>query len=438
MNKLLTLSFIASTVVAHSPIRTDFPIFNQTVHGHKIVYFDNAATTQKPQVMIDALVDFYQKFNSNVHRNQLTFAQSTTEMYEDARAKVATFINAATPAEIVFTSGTTASINGVALMLEAQLFPGDEIVVTELEHHANILPWTNITQKTGATLRFIPVTPEGTLDLSHLEKIITRATKLVAVTLCSNAIGTHTDVQPIVQAARKVGALVLLDGAQSVAHQKTDVQELDADFFVFSGHKILGPTGIGVLYINERLHNQLPPYFYGGGMVEETTGYESSFHEAPYRYEAGTPPIAQAIALGAALNYFTQHIDFNWLATYETHLCRYAIEQLEQLEQIMLLGPINDLKKFGHMISFRVKNCSSHAVANYLGLQGISVRASKHCAHPLAIALGYPNSVRMSFFGYNTTEEIDYCIAKIKEFLADPSLWQEDEDTMTGACQIQF
>lgn len=404
-------------------LRADFPILAQKVNGNSLVACDNASTTHKPQSVIDALVHFYTTTNANIYRGIHLFAEQATSAYEAARSKVANFIGA-DPAEIVFTRGCTSGINFVAATWgQDNIQAGDEIVMTELEHHANLLPWQRIAQKNGAVLRFIPIFPDGSVDLSSLDSIITNKTKMVSVIHVSNAIGTHVDITTIIARAKEVGARVLIDAAQSVPHQKINVAQLGCDFLVFSGHKLLGPTGIGVLYIKKELHEQLPPYEVGGGMVEDVDCTHATWAPAPQKFEAGTPPIAQAIGLGAAIDYLQANINFDDLAAHEAQLCTRLIEGLSSIPGVRILGPIAELKQKGHMVSFLVENTHSHDVAAFLDSRGISVRAGHHCAQPFAKKLGYDASVRVSFYFYNTLEEVDYIIAAIRELNLNPTFF---------------
>jgi cysteine desulfurase / selenocysteine lyase len=398
-------------------LRADFPILKQKVNGYPLVVCDNASTTHKPQSVIDAIVQFYTTTNANIYRGIHLFAEQATQAYEDARKKVANFIGAF-PEEIVFTRGCTSGINFVvATWGDANIQKGDEIVLTELEHHANLLPWQRLAQKKGAVLKFIPIFPDGSVDLLHLDSIITNKTKMVSVIHVSNAIGTHVDIAAIIKRAQEVGARVLIDAAQSAPHQKINVHELGCDFLVFSGHKLLGPTGIGVLYIKKELHAALPPYEVGGGMVEDVDCTHATWAPAPQKFEAGTPPIAQAIGLGAAIDYLQTHVNFDDLAVYEAQLCTRLIDGLSSIPGVKILGPLSELKQKGHVVSFLVENFHSHDVAAFLDSRGISVRAGHHCAQPFAKKLGYDASVRVSFYFYNTIEEVDFIVAAIKELL---------------------
>jgi cysteine desulfurase/selenocysteine lyase len=400
-------------------IRKDFPILQQTVNGSPLIYFDNAATTQKPECVIAAMTDFYRTQNANIYRGVYTLTEQATSAYEQARATVAAFIGAADASEIVFTHGTTESINCVASGWAMEhLQAGDEIVITELEHHANMIPWQQVAEKKGILLRYIPVTPEGILDLTQLPTLISANTKLVAVTHVSNALGTHNDVATIIKAAHAVGAQVLVDAAQSVAHQPLNVQELGADFVAFSGHKMLGPTGIGILYVNKRLHDQMPPVQFGGGMVYHVTSHHATWQKMPYRLEAGTPAIAQALGLAAAIQYIQNNIPFDALKKHEAALCTHFIEGLEHCDRVRILGPINQLKEQGHIVSFTVEGMHPHDIATFLDQYGICVRAGHHCAQPLAQKLGIESSVRVSFYAYNTHEEVARVLEVLRKLLA--------------------
>jgi cysteine desulfurase / selenocysteine lyase len=398
-------------------LRADFPILKQEINGYPLIAFDNASTSHKPQSVIDAVVQFYTTTNANTYRGIHVFAEKATQQYEDARKKVAQFIGA-DQNEIIFTRGCTSGINFIAATwADINVQAGDEIVVTELEHHSNLLPWQRLAQKKGAILKCIPVLPDGTLDLSQLDSIITNKTKMVAVIHVSNAIGTHVDIAPIIQRAHAVGARILIDAAQSVPHRKINVHELDCDFLVFSGHKLLGPTGIGVLYIKKELHDEIEPYEVGGGMVKDVDCTDATWAPAPQKFEAGTPPIAQAIGLGAAVDYVGKHINFDDLIAYEAQLCTQLIDGLSAIEGIKILGPIAELKEKGHLVSFLVENYHSHDVAAFLDKRGIFVRAGHHCAQPFAKKLGYDASVRVSFYFYNTPEEVDALIAAIRDLV---------------------
>lgn len=398
-------------------LRADFPILSQKINGYSIAPCDNASTAHKPQQVIDAIVRFYTTSNANIYRGIHLFAEQATHLYEDARKKVAHFIGVDS-SEVIFTRGCTSGINFVvATWGQQHIQAGDEIVITELEHHANLLPWQRLAQKKGAVLKYIPIFSDGSLDLSQLNSLITHKTKMVSVIHVSNAVGTHVDVATIIARAQEVGARVLIDAAQSIPHQKINVHDLGCDFLVFSGHKLLGPTGIGVLFIAKELHAQLPPYEVGGGMVENVTRDSATWAPAPHKFEAGTPPIAQAIGLGAAIDYLQANINFDELMQYEAQLCTRLIDGLSPIKQVKILGPITELKQKGHVVSFLVESFHSHDVAAFLDSRGISVRAGHHCAQPFAKKLGYDASVRVSFYFYNTPEDVDRIIEAIKELV---------------------
>lgn len=398
-------------------IRKDFPILSKKVDGHQLVYLDNAATSQKPQSVIDAITNFYTEHNSNIHRAIYTLGEETTTLYEQARAKVAQFINA-DPSEIIFTKGTTESINLVASTWAQQhIAKGDEILISQMEHHSNMIPWQQCAQKKGAVLKYIPVTPDGKLDYTALPSLLSKKTKLVAVTHVSNVLGTRNDIAQIIKAAHSVGAKVLIDAAQSVLHEPIDVKKLTCDFLAFSGHKMLGPTGIGVLYIKKDLHDQMPPYQFGGGMVYEADSFTASWQKAPQKFEAGTPPIAQAVGLAAAIEYMQKNISFDALQKHEAALCSQLIEGLSSLKKVRILGPIEQLKKSGHLVSFTIDGMHPHDSAAALSKKGICVRAGNHCAQPLAKLLQISGSVRASFYVYNTPEEVEQLIKAIEHLL---------------------
>lgn len=401
-------------------IRADFPILTTQVNGHPLVYLDNAATTQKPQQMVDAVVAFYTRYNANIHRGVHAIGEQATTLYEQARATVAQFINAVHSSEIIFTSGTTAGINMIASMVAPLLKSGAEILLTEGEHHANLLPWQRLAQVTGAQLRFIPVQQDGRLVLDDLFTLINKNTAVVALAAVSNVFGVHHNLQAIIAAAQKVGALTVVDAAQAVAHQKIDVQQLGCDFLVFSGHKVMGPTGIGVVYIKQALHNKLQPAVLGGGMVYEADMYDASWLAAPHKFEAGTPPIAQAIGLAAALDYLKNTINFDELRAHEAALCSRLIDSLQSVPGITVLGPIADIKQHGHIVTFVMQGFHPHDIATYLSNYGVCVRAGHHCAQPLAKKLGIPSSVRVSFYAYNTQEEVDYLVMLLENLAKNP------------------
>jgi cysteine desulfurase / selenocysteine lyase len=399
-------------------IRLDFPFFQ--AHRQKkqpLLYFDNGATTQKPQQVIDALTHWYSFESAPVHRGIYSLSEESTYHYEEARSIVARFIGAFDD-EIIFTKGTTEGINFIADAWAAlMLKPGDEIIITELEHHSNILPWIRLAQKNSLILKYIPIMEDGLLDYDSYRTLLTNNTKLVSFTLNSNVLGTYPDATYIIKHAHAVGAKVLVDAAQAVAHIPIQVHELGADFLVFSGHKMVGPTGIGVLYNARHMHEQVKPYQVGGGMVFEVNYHSASWLKPPRCYEAGTPPIAQAIGLAAAITYIQNTIDFGELKEYEALLCTQLIEGLADIPGVTLLGPLEQLTQSGHMISFVTDRIHPHDIAAYLDVQGICVRAGHHCAQILHKKLGIDGSVRVSFYAYNTSEEVAQLIDALRKIL---------------------
>lgn len=399
--------------------RADFPLLQKKHNGKSLVYFDNAATTQKPIAVIDAITHFYMHSYATVGRGMYPLAEEATKKCNQVREQVATFINAACESEIVFTSGATDAINMVAHSWALHAFsPGDEIVLSELEHHANILPWQYVAQKTGAVLRFIPVKKTGDLAYETLEQVVTKRTKLVAVMHTSNALGNPIDLSKIVVYAKRVGAKVLVDASQAMIHAHIDVQAVACDFLVFSGHKMFGPTGIGVLYVKQDIHDLLVPFRTGGGMLFSASYQKATWAKMPHILEAGTPPIAQIIGLGAAINYCNKNIAWKELCAYESRITSYAIDCLQAIDEVNLLGPIALLRQKGHQISFVVKNIHSHDIASFLGSYGVCVRAGHHCAQPLAQKLGYESSIRASFAGYNTLQEVDILVKSLQKVIS--------------------
>jgi len=397
-------------------LRSDFPILQRTVNGKPLIYLDNAATTQKPQAVLDAMTTFYSFFNAPVRRGIYELAEEATLLFENARAAIANFIGAY-PDETIITKGATEGINFIAQAWgHEHIKAGDEIIVTELEHHANFLPWQRLAQQKQAVLKIVPITDDGDVDYAAFKQMLTHKTKLVAVTHVSNVLGTQVDIAMIINNAHAVGAKVLIDAAQSIAHQDINVHALDCDFLVFSGHKMLGPTGIGILYIKRALHQDVPPYQVGGGMVFEVGRAQSFWLEAPYKFEAGTPATAELIGLAAALDYRKKTFSIEQLRTHEAILSRQLIEGLQTLG-LPVLGPIEQLKQHGHIVSFIVPNVHGHDVAAYLAQQGICVRAGHHCAQILHNRLGVEASVRVSLYAYNTAQEVDQTIYWLQQLL---------------------
>lgn len=394
--------------------KNDFPFFRS---HPELIYLDNAATTHKPQQVIDALVRFYTVSNANMHRGVYHLAERATEGLEASRSLVASFLGAADPSEIIFTSGATNAINMIARGWgDAQVQEGDEVVVTALEHHANFVPWQQLCERKSAQLRIIPVDQRGLLDLSHLASIITSRTKLVAVTHVSNAIGTTVDLASIVAHAHAVGARVLVDGCQAVSFIPVDVQKLGCDFYVFSGHKVMGPTGVGVLYARRSVHDTFIPPTFGGGMVLQVAPKHTTFLKAPRCYEAGTPPMAGVMGLAAALSYL-QEMGVETVGRHTAVLTQQAIVALREISRVRLLGPVEQLEKKGHLISFVVDGMHAHDVAAYLDRYSICVRAGHHCAQPLADQLHYQASVRASFYLYTSEHDVELFIKGLRNIL---------------------
>lgn len=398
-------------------IRKDFPILDRQVNGVPLVYLDNAATSQKPRAVIQALSDYYERYNANVHRGAHTLAIEATEAYEEARAKVARFINAPSPENIVFVRNTTEAINLVAhTWAVANVGAGDRIVVTEMEHHSNLVPWQHVARVGGAQLKLIAMTSDYELDTSDLDELLTPATKLVALTHMSNVLGTITPVAEVVAAAHRVGALALVDAAQSVPHLPVDVQALDCDFMAFSGHKMLGPTGIGVLYAKDDVLEQMDPFLRGGEMVLEVTYEDATWNQVPLKFEAGTPNIGDAIALGAAVDYLSA-LGMDSVREHEVALTGYAMERFAELEEVTTFGP-SDLTVRGGVVSFYMSEIHPHDIGQVLDQVGIAIRAGHHCAMPLVRSrLNVPATARASFYLYNTEAEIDALIDGLNQVL---------------------
>ena len=394
-------------------LRKDFPILQRQVGNKPLIYLDNAATSQKPTAVLQALDDYYQRHNSNVHRGVHTLSEEATQAYEDARAKVAHFINAPSPKQVIFTAGTTGSINLVAYTWgRANLGPGDEVLITEMEHHSNIVPWQMLRDQLGFTLRHVPITDNGLLDLSQLDQLLTERTKLFCFNHMSNVVGTINPVVQLIHAAHAVGAKVMLDGAQSVPHLPVDVQALDVDFMAFSSHKMCGPTGLGVLYGKRELLEAMPPFMGGGDMIREVKLSGSKWNTLPYKFEAGTPPIAQVIGLGAAVDYLSQ-VGMAWLHDHERLLTHYAYERLSAIEGLRILGPGADQR--GGLIAFTLNEVHPHDLSALLDREGIAIRAGHHCAQPVHDRYDIVASARASFYLYNTTDEIDQLVTALEK-----------------------
>jgi cysteine desulfurase/selenocysteine lyase len=393
--------------------RPDFPILSTLLHeGVPLVYLDNAATSQRPRHVIQAIVDSYERHYANVHRGIHWLADQTTDRYEDAREKVRMLINAPAREQVIFTAGTTGGINLVARSWgEANLHAGDELLLTEMEHHSNLVPWQQVAQRTGARLRYIPVTDDGLLDLDVYDRLLTERTRLVAVAGVSNVLGTVNPVADIIRRAHQAGALALIDGAQSVPHLPTDVQALDCDFLAFSGHKMLGPSGVGVLYGRQELLEAMPPFLGGGSMIRRVRldGFEPQ--DLPAKFEAGTPPIVPAIGLGAAIDYLNA-VGLEAIHQHECRLTRYAQELLERVEGLRILGPAPDHK--GGIVSFTLSRIHAHDIAQLLDREGIAIRAGHHCAMPLHQRFGLNATARASFYFYNTMSEVEKLAAALE------------------------
>jgi cysteine desulfurase/selenocysteine lyase len=387
-------------------IRKDFPILDQEINGAPLAYLDNAASTQKPKAVIDAICNYYNKDHSNVHRGVHTLSVRATELYEQSRSKIAQFINANSSNEIVFTRGTTESINILASSLSKSIGEGDEILISTMEHHSNIVPWQELSLKTGANLKVIPINELGEIKLDHLEGMLNDQTKLISITHTSNTLGTINPIKEIIKMAHLKDTKVIIDGAQAIAHQNIDVQDLDCDFYAFSGHKLYGPTGIGVLYGKENLLNELPPYQFGGEMILQVTFEHTSYNSLPYKFEAGTPNIAGSIGLGSAIDYL-ESIPFDLCQQHEMSLHNYALEKLKSVDGLQLIGESSEKSP---IISFIIENIHPHDIGTILNQKGVAVRTGHHCTMPLMDYFSIAGTIRASFSFYNTIQEIDQMI----------------------------
>ena len=393
-------------------IRAQFPILSQTVNGKPLVYFDNGATSQKPQVVIDSIVDYYSRYNANIHRGVHTLSQLATDAYEQARIKIQKHFNAKQPFEIIFTSGTTESINLIANGFASLLEKGDEIMISALEHHSNIVPWQMLCEHTGAILKVIPMDVYGELIMSAYDELLSNKTKLVCCNHISNALGTLNPIEEIIKKAHAVGAAVLIDGAQSCPHIKPDVQALDVDFYITSAHKMCGPTGVGMLYGKEEWLRKLPPYKSGGEMIATVTFEKTTYADLPHKFEAGTPNICGGIAFGAAIDYMNE-IGFDNIAKHEHELLVYGTQKLQEIEGVTIYGP-TDLNKKTSVISFNIENIHSYDIGTIIDKLGIAVRTGQHCAQPIMDFYKISGTIRASFAFYNTKEEIDIFAAALK------------------------
>ncbi len=389
-------------------IRKYFPILNRELNDKRLVYFDNAATSQKPQFVIDALVNYYSNYNANIHRGIHTLAEEATAAYESTRVAVRKFINAALPEEIIFTRGATEGLNLVAYTYGRQnIHAGDEIIISGMEHHSNIVPWQMLCEEKKAVLKIIPITENGELDMDVYKKLLSPKTKLVSVVHVSNSLGTINPVKEIIDAAHRVGAVVMIDGAQSTVHLDIDVQEMDCDFFAFSGHKVYGPTGVGVLYGKKELLESMPPFMGGGEMIKEVTFEKTTYADLPYKFEAGTPNIADTVALKSALD-FIEEVGKESVRNHEIELLQYATEQMKAIPGLKIIG---NAKEKVSVVSFVIKNIHPQDLGVLLDNQGIAVRTGHHCTQPVMDYFKIPGTVRASFAMYNTKEEINKLVA---------------------------
>ena len=397
-------------------IRKDFPILSRTIYGKPLVYLDNAATSQKPTSVIQSLVDYYESYNSNIHRGVHTLSMEATDRHEDARSKCTRFIGAKEDKSLIMVRNTTEAINLVAQTWgKHNISAGDEILTTHMEHHSNLVPWQKLAEQNGASLQFIELDEDGMLNLSNIDDLITERTKLLALTHMSNVLGTINPVKELTAVAHKMGAKVLIDGAQSVPHMKVDVTDLDCDFFAFSGHKMLAPTGIGVLYVKPEILESMEPFLFGGDMVSQVWDDTATWNDLPWKFEAGTPNIADLIGLGTAIDYL-ESLGMDQVREHEMALTGYALEQFDRLNDIKVFGP-KDLSKRGGVISFHSDDVHPHDMGTMLDREGIAIRTGHHCAMPLTRKLSVVATARASFYIYNTEEEVDKLTAAIRATL---------------------
>ena len=390
-------------------VKTDFPIF----YNSDLVYLDSAATSQKPKIVLDAVNSIYTKSNANVHRALYSLGSKSTEKYERSRQKVANFINANSSKEIIFTSGATESLNLLAHSLGMNFSSGDEILISEMEHHSNIIPWQQLAKRTGAKIQFIPITPNGELDLTQAKKLFNSNTKIVSITHISNVLGTINPIKEISSIAHQCGAILIVDGAQGAAHKKVDVKDLECDFYVFSGHKMLGPTGIGVLWGKLNLLDEMEPFMGSGEMIDKVTMTSATWNEVPYKFEAGTPNFVQAIGLGAAIDYL-ESIGMDYITYSEEQLTSYALDKLQKFDNIEIYG--NASKRIG-VISFNIKNIHPHDLAQFLNEYNIALRVGHHCAQPLLSRLNETSTARLSTYIYNDEQDIDKLCSALQEII---------------------
>jgi cysteine desulfurase/selenocysteine lyase len=395
-------------------IREQFPALHQTVYGKPLVYLDNGATSQKPQMVIDAIDRYYSKENSNIHRGVHFLSQHATTLYEDARTTIQKYINAPSSDEVLFTSGTTGGINLVAFSFGETLKEGDEIIISAMEHHSNIVPWQLLCERKKCVLKVIPINSKGELIMDEFDKLLSNKTKLVSVTHISNALGTINPIREIISKAHAIGAKVLIDGAQSIQHTKIDVQELDCDFFIFSGHKVFGPTGVGILFGKRELLDQMPPYQGGGDMIAKVTFEKTTYNELPHKFEAGTPNISGGIALGTAFEFLNQ-LDLDAVEAYETDLLNYAQSELLKLEGLRIIGTAAHKTS---VVSFIIDGLHPFDVGTLLDKQGIAIRTGHHCTQPVMDFFEIPGTIRASFAFYNTKEEVDILVNGLKRSIS--------------------
>ncbi len=397
-------------------IRKDFPILSRTIYGKPLVYLDNAATSQKPKSVIQSLVDYYESYNSNIHRGVHTLSMEATDRHEEARSKCTRFIGAKEEKSLIMVRNTTEAINLVAQTWgKYNISEGDEILTTHMEHHSNLVPWQKLAKQNGASLKFIELNEDGMLDLSNINKLITERTKLLALTHMSNVLGTINPVKELIEIAHKMGAKVLIDGAQSVPHMKVDVTDMGCDFFAFSGHKMLAPTGIGVLYVKPEILEHMEPFLFGGDMVSQVWDDTATWNDLPWKFEAGTPNIADLIGLGTAIDYL-ESLGMDEVREHEMALTGYALEQFDRLNDIKVFGP-KDLSKRGGVISFHSDDVHPHDMGTMLDREGIAIRTGHHCAMPLTRKLSVVATARASFYIYNTEEEVDKLTSAIRATL---------------------
>ena len=397
-------------------IRKDFPILSRTIYGKPLVYLDNAATSQKPKSVIQSLVDYYESYNSNIHRGVHTLSMEATDRHEEARSKCTRFIGAKEEKSLIMVRNTTEAINLVAQTWgKYNVSEGDEILTTHMEHHSNLVPWQKLAKQNGASLKFIELDEDGMLDLSNINKLITERTKLLALTHMSNVLGTINPVKELIEIAHKMGAKVLIDGAQSVPHMKVDVTDMGCDFFAFSGHKMLAPTGIGVLYVKPEILEHMEPFLFGGDMVSQVWDDTATWNDLPWKFEAGTPNIADLIGLGTAIDYL-ESLGMDEVREHEMALTGYALEQFDRLNDIKVFGP-KDLSKRGGVISFHSDDVHPHDMGTMLDREGIAIRTGHHCAMPLTRKLSVVATARASFYIYNTEEEVDKLTSAIRATL---------------------